>query len=309
MRKHIQLIFQKDLQNISIKKRLNGVKIAIDPGHFGGQLSELEERFVKIPAAQTNNNQAIYFSEGDLTYLTAVYLKTLLETEGAIVFISRPQIGKGALEEDFFQWQQKHRDFPTENPSKIFRTHYNTEDLKKRAENINQFRPDITLIIHYNAHLNKSEKAEGLLLTQSNYNLAFIPGAFGPDELKKTEDRYEFLRLLLTDCIAESLELSQYITQEFVRHLGVPLITSKDEASYIENACLLQAPGVYCRNLALTRLIRSPLCYGETLVQNNQQEAYVLSENNPSARTNRLQQVARAYFEGIKNYFSAHPLK
>jgi len=292
----------------SLRKGLKGARIAIDPGHFGGAFAELEERFVKIPASKTKNSQEIYFAEGDLAYLTAIELKSLLEAQGAIVFISRTGIGKGAIEEDFFVWKEKHPDLQAESLSKTFRTYYNREDLRKRAEKINAFSPDITLIIHYNAHLNDHEKEADRPFTRSNYNLAFIPGAFCQGELTRKEDRYEFLRLLLTDTIEESQKLSRYIVQEFVRHLDVPLITRSDTASYIEKACLLQEPGVYCRNLALTRLIRSPVCYGETLIQNNEDEAYRLASGDAFIMgiscSSRIQQVAQAYFEGIKQYFN-----
>lgn len=291
-----------------VRKGLKEARIAIDPGHFGGAFAELEERFVKIPALKTKNNQEIYFAEGDLAYLTAVELKSLLEAEGAIVFISRTGIGKGAIEEDFFAWKGKHPDLQSESQSKIFRTYYNTEDLRKRAAKINDFSPDITLVIHYNAHLSDAEEEAGALFTQSNYNLAFIPGAFGSGELKRKEDRYEFLRLLLTNTVEESLELSRGIVQEFVRHLGVPLITLSDRASYIEKACLFQEPGIYCRNLALTRLIHSPVCYGETLVQNNEEEVYRLASHDDfimeTACSSRIREVAQAYCEGVKQYFN-----
>lgn len=294
-------------QERSMRKRLKGARIAIDPGHFGGVYAELEDRFVMIPASKTKNSQEIYFAEGDLTYLTAVELKRLLEAEGAAVFISRVDIGKGAIEEDFFSWKEKYSEVEAENLAKIFRT-YNAEDLKKRAEKINDFAPDITLIIHYNGH-HEGESEANALFTQSSYNLAFIPGAFGPGELKRKEDRYEFLRLLVTDALEESLELSKSIVQEFVSYLDVPLIAQSDNVSYIEKACLFQAPGVYCRNLALTRLIHSPVCYGETLIQNNEMEAYRLALRDifikETVCSSRIQQVAQAYFEGIKQYF--HP--
>lgn len=292
-----------------LHKGLKGARIAIDPGHFGGAFAELEERFIKIPPSKSKNGQEIYFAEGDLTYLTAVELKRLLEAEKAVVFITREGVGKGAIKEEFSVWRKKHPHLQTESLSKLFRMYYNIEDLRTRAQKINDFSPDITLIIHYNMHLDDTGQEGNELLTLSNYNLAFIPGAFAHGELKSKEDRYEFLRLLLGDTAEKSLELSQCIVEEFVRYLNVPLISQRDKVSYIEKACLFQAPGVYSRNLALTRLIHSPLCYGETLIQNNQDEAYKLAFFDgcelESPCSHRIQQVAQAYFEGIKKYFHA----
>jgi N-acetylmuramoyl-L-alanine amidase len=288
---------------------LKGIKVAIDPGHFGGAFAELEERYVAIPAEVTKNNQPIRFFEGDLTYLTALELQRLLKDEGAVVLLTRSGIGQGAIKEDFSKWRETHSDLnqSTSPLSKIFRTHYNREDLKERAKIINEFSPDITIVIHYNAHLTEEEEKQKSLVTKCNYNLAFIPGAFGSGELKTIGDRYEFLRLIVTDQIHESFKLSECITRQFVKQLGIPLIAADEKTSYTEASCLMQAPGIYCRNLALTRLVHSPVCYGETLVQNNQDEIYRLSEHNTSVENipcpQRVKEVAQAYFEGIKEYY------
>lgn len=287
---------------------LENVRVAIDPGHFGGDLAEIEGWNVKIPAEKTNENQPISFNEGTLTYLTAIALKSLLEAEGAIVFITRPGIGQGAIKEPFSEWIEKHPLLlkSGDSLSKIFRKYYNQEDLAARAKDINSFAPDITIIIHYNSHLTDLEKKQKALLTQSNFNLVFIPGAFCANELNRIEDRYEFLRLIVTDDIEQSLKLSQQIICEFVDKLNVPMISDDEKTSYIDKTCFIQ-PGIYSRNLVLTRLVHSPLCYGEALVQNNENEIYRLWQNDiliagqPCPK--RAYEVAQAYFTGIKNYF------
>jgi N-acetylmuramoyl-L-alanine amidase len=293
------------------RNSLEKVKIAIDPGHFGGAFAELEERFVNIPAEKTKENQPLSFNEGTLTYLTALVLKSLLEAEGAVVFVTRPGIAQGAIKESFFEWLATHPLLwkKDESLAKLFRDHYNKEDLKARAQEINAFAPDLTIIIHYNAHLTDLEKDTRSLLTATNYNLVFIPGAFCANELSRIEDRYEFLRLIVTDDMEQSLKLSRQIARQFADQLNVPLISHNEKASYIEKVCLIQEPGIYSRNLALTRLVHSPLCYGETLVQNNENEVYRLSTNDTQVEgqpcPKRVREVAQAYFEGIKNYFNA----
>jgi N-acetylmuramoyl-L-alanine amidase len=285
------------------KQGLKGVKVAIDPGHFGGAFAELEERFIHVP------EESIRFCEGDLTYLTALELKRLLEEEGAIVFMTREGFGQGALQVDFFNWLEMRPDLQGTLPlSKVFRSYYNNLDLIERAEKINAFSPDITVIIHYNAHSTALEKLQNSYLTETNFNLAFIPGAFCKGELKSLDARYEFIRLLVTDQIEESLILSEFITAQFVKQLGVPLIAEWEKTSYTDSVCLMQKPGIYCRNLALTRRVHSPLCYGETLIQNNQDEVYRLWEKDAFVLdvpcSQRVKEVACAYFEGIKEYFS-----
>lgn len=96
-------------------------------------------------------------------------MKRLLEAEGAIVFISWTGFGKGAIEEDFFMWKEKHPDLQAESLSKLFRVYYNKEDLRKRAKKINDFSPDITLIIHYNPHLNGTQKEANPFFTRFGF--------------------------------------------------------------------------------------------------------------------------------------------
>lgn len=86
--------------------------------------------------------------------------------------------------------------------------------------------------------------------------------------------------------------------------LNVPLMTS---SLYQANNTILIADGIYCRNLALTRRVHGPLCYGETLIQNNPEEAKRLAQENFSSNgimiSSRIAEVARAYFRGICEYF------
>lgn len=286
----------------------NDLRVAIDPGHFGGAYAELEERYVTIPSTQTRNHQPIHFHEGDLTYFTALELARLLRKDGVIVYITRPGIGQGAIKEDFFSWVATHDISPTHaSLSQIFRCEYNVEDLKERAKCINAFHPDLTIVIHYNAHVTDEEKQKKTRVSQSNYNLAFVPGAFCIGELCQERDRYEFLRLLLSDDVEESIKLSESITQQFTKYLRVPSISMDEKTSYTDRACLIQRPGIYSRNLVLTRFVHGPICYGETLIQNHEQEIYNLSDWSDSvdgmACPRRIKEVANAYFRGIQEYF------
>ena len=298
------------IQRRRLKRSLQDAKIAIDPGHFGGSYAELEERYIHIPAEQTKNHQVIRFDEGTLTYLTALYLKSLLEKEGATVYVTRSAPGTGAIEKSFSAWLNDHPAlFNNKEPlSRLFRTYYNKEDLRARARLINEFSPDITVIIHYNAHQSCQEKARGLLVTKSNFNLTFIPGAFCANELATIEDRYEFVRLIVTDDVEQSRKLSRIVLRQCVTRLSVPILQRTKKTGYTSDVCLFQEPGIYSRNLVLTRLVHSPLCYGETLVQNNECEVYKLGTNDSMIEgyscPKRIKEVARAYFHGIKNFFS-----
>lgn len=289
------------------KKDLVGVRIAIDPGHLGGLYARLEERYVAIPPS-LERAHAVQFDEGTLSYLTALYLKILLEKKGAIVLLTRNKIGQSVYSESFFDWLKKNPEFWSGEVSlsHLFRKYYNPLDLHARAKKINAFKPDLTIVVHYNSHYVKEAQSSNHTVTSTNYNLVFIPGSFFRSELSDVENRFEFLRLLLTDDLYHSLSLSRSILKQFIKKLEIPVVTKNDGAHYLDRVCLQLDEGVYARNLALTRLVHGPICYGETLIQNNIDECLNLSRTDFFIHgrpcSSRIKQVAEAYFEGIKEY-------
>ncbi len=305
----LRLAPKKERRVLEQKKRGNlvGVKVALDPGHFGGPYSRLEQRFIDIPPS-LDRAEHIQFDEGTINLLTALYLKVLLEKEGAIVMITRDQIGKGVYKEDFFDWLKNCPSLWAKEGSlmTLFRKYYYPLDLCARAEKINAFDPELTLILHYNAHHIEEVYSSNNCVASHNYNMVFIPGAFCRNELAMQESRFEFLRLLVSEDLENSLKLSSSILQELSHSLKVPTVSPSDGARYLNNVCLKVGEGIYSRNLALTRLIHSPVCYGETLVQNNIDECQNLNRTDfiigGQKCSSRVKQVAEAYFEGIKRY-------
>lgn len=289
------------------RKNLVGVKVAIDPGHMGGPYARLEERYIDIPPS-LERKSSIQFDEGTLSFLTALYLKVLLEKEGAIVMITRDKIGQGVYEEDFFDWLKKNPSLWSGEVSlnKLFGKFYNPLDLRARAKKINAFSPDLSIVIHYNSHHVEEEYSSNSCVSSKNYNLVFIPGAFCRNELSQPEARYEFIRLLVSEDLPNSQKLSGAILASFGKYLDVPIVSRADGAHYLYKIALEVEKGVFARNLALTRLIHGPVCYGETLVQNNIDECLNLSKTDfvigGIPCSSRVKLVAEAYFEGIKEY-------
>ncbi|WP_420421030.1 N-acetylmuramoyl-L-alanine amidase family protein [Simkania sp.] len=287
------------------KHPLSKAKIAIDPGHFGGQFARLEERYVSIES----EGKTLEFDEGTLAFLTALHLKKKLEAKGATVLMTRKAIGEGAYPQPFFEWLKEHPELWEKGVplSTIFLRHYNRLDLRARAELINNFQPDLTLLIHYNAIDSELPDPRRTKPTKRNFNLVFIPGAFCKGELANAEDRYHFLRLICTQDLELSHQMAQDLVERFTTYLDVPpLKSAKKELCGFGNS-LVSADGVFCRNLCLTRLIESPLCYGETLIQNNLDEALELSQSQTTIDgipcPQRVIDVAEAYYKTILLYY------
>jgi len=313
----------KDIeQKKEIKSKLKGYKIAIDPGHIASSFAEgdLEKKYLKLKVEDITDS--IEIAEGILTYATAILLKQKLEKEGAEVFITRKN-GTSAFGKTFEQWKKddykktidslfkigKLKSFQKEyflgakvKDRDIFRVIFKDLDLAKRAELINAYKPDLTIIIHYNVD---ETNLEWKKTTDKNFNMAFIGGAFMKNDLSSPEKRFEFLRMLISNDIEESLQLSSATVRNFEHILQVKT-ASMNDATYLQEGCLSTSEkGVYCRNLQLTRYIHGPLVYGETLYQDNKNECKLLNKETDKTKNERIKQVAESYYKGIIEYISS----
>lgn len=310
----------------SLANGLKGMRIAIDPGHVASNMEEavMEKKFLKIKKESSPAlKQDVSLFESQLTLATALLLKQQLEAQGAIVFLTRNTLGETAFGKTFKQWlkddfkrtvdsvfaqnelDKKDYVFLTTKASgkDIFRKFFSNLDNKERARKINAFNPDITIIIHFNVdETNTGWKKP----SNKNFNMVFVPGAFNAKELDRPADRVDFLRLLTHNNIEASILLSSILIKNFEKYLNIPSAQLSD-ADYLKKYCKPTAyQGVFCRNLALTRLVNSPIAYGETLYQDNIIELEKLANCeftiNEIPYSNRIKQVTDAYFNGILEY-------
>lgn len=312
---------------------LRGLKVALDPGHMAGNMSiaELEGKYVKIPPSRHNQYERIEFFEAQLNLATAHLIRKELEAKGAEVFMTRTEAGVSSMDIDYWTWKEEKWDstlqaslldgditedqasyYKNKAPEdKIFNHFFVRKDLQNRAKSINAFGPDLTLIIHYNVDapnwLNRNKLGE-FTPTEENYAMAFVPGAFMEGELIKAEDRVDFLRLLLN---AQDLEASVRLSELFLKHslalTQVPLVNESQGLSYLSKASILTAsPGVYARNLSLSRMIKGPLVYGESLCQDNAEESIRLNKKNLQVEgiwvSDRVQAIAQAYINAVIDF-------
>jgi N-acetylmuramoyl-L-alanine amidase len=310
---------------------LNGLRIALDPGHFASDSasSRVEDKYLDFKIAGSGADSIrINFFESKLTWQTAIILAQQLRSAGAEVMFTR-EYGLTAFGKTYEQWKKD--DYPhaldsmlkvrpndanlkklkntrlSQDDRLIFRFVFRDVELRKRANLINAFRPDLTVILHYNVDETNTDWKR---TTERNYNMAFTAGSFQAGELSDSEKRFDFLRLLLTDELTESITFSGAVTRRFESELRVPLATPRD-ATYLQNSCLQTGqPGVFCRNLSLCRLVQGTMVYGETLYQDNVKECTQLmkaaqtASPGPDARTFK---VAMAYYNGILDWAQAQP--
>lgn len=324
--------FQKDtIRSKEQLHSLNGMKIAIDPGHIGGayHMGETESRCMTLVIPQPlirgeDSVKQIQMVEGNFSFFTALILKHKLDSMGAQVMLTRSDTGVSSLGITFFEWKKKikHKDYVDSleknnlisdkglnllkkhlDDKQLFAQVFASVDMANRAKKINAFQPDLTVVIHYNVN----EKNAGWNhTTDKDYVMTFVPGCVTSEDMNKLAGRLNFLRLLLSNDIENSVKLSSAVVKKLSTKLNVP-IAQKDDATYLGQACLTTPEkGVYARDLALTRLIKGPLVYGEPLYQDNNTECFLLTAQDDTVNgfsvSKRIELVAEAYFEGIVEY-------
>jgi N-acetylmuramoyl-L-alanine amidase len=302
----------KDTLPNNNSKGLKGKRIFIDPGHMSNNIEDakIEGKCLSFKAdSSIGLNEDIEIIEGNLTLATALLLKEKLVLEGAEVELTRNTSGFSSFNQSFKQWLQSDssgywgKTITEAEKKKIF-TNYNNRDLVNRCKIINEYNPDVTIIIHFNVN---EKNLKWIKPSNKNFNMIFIGGGLNGGDLNIRKNRIEFLRMLITDDIEKSLIIAEYTIKEFEKKLNVPTATPNDADYLIDKSITTPVKGVYARNLALTRIIHSPLIYGETLYQDDLNECKRLNKKDINVGgvmvPSRLEDVANAYFDGIKKYF------
>ena len=309
---------------------LTGLRVALDPGHLGNslELAELEGKYVKV--RPTDSRPGMAFWEGDLNLATAHIIRKELEKLGATVMMTRDRPGQSAMGPLYEDWRKNSflldvdkevkagrlssskaqfwRKDATEND--IYRRFFNILDLRARAAKINEFQPHLSLIIHYNVDKENWDRRdrEGFFEPGfANYSMAFVPGRLGSRNLKTVKGRVNFLRLLVGPYIQESVRLSSIYLKANTHFTHVPIVDKQEEPDYLIERCTpTPEQGVYGRDLALTRMVNSPLCYGESLCQDNWRELMWLDKRNMVVAgittSSRVRLVADAYVQAVKEF-------
>ena len=310
-------------------KPLTGLKVAIDPGHtaYSFESAQIEGKFVSI--TEGKNTCEIYESQN--TWLVAMTLKSLLENQGAEVLNTRPTIKSDSKGKSFPYWLTHRAKIEIDslysnnlidslryqylneclkdtssrkNKKSLFKYAYNIIDIENRAQIINNFEPHVTIIIHFNVDVNNTGWTKP---TAQNYNMVFTPGAFMTRELKGLEDVTYFKDLLFSARIRKSHILGALTLKHLNASLQVAPLIDDQQIEYLSLYSLKSSYyGVYSRNLSLTRKIKSPLCYGESVYQDHWDSCSSLAKQDINFEGYLINQtiykIASGYFRGIKEY-------
>lgn len=309
------------------EKPLCGKQVIIDPGHMAGnmKMARIEQKYLHFTRENyaTLKQDSVDIAEGILTWQTASILKKMLEEKGASVVLTRGDnlSSFGVSYDDWFAKRRvpvldsllqkqkinapRHKQLMKMNKGRFFIEFFKDFELLQRARVINSTSADLVIIIHYNVN---EKNNPWIKPSDKDYCMAFVPGCLISDNLESTAGKANFLRLLLTEHLDNSEKVSGLLVAQLKKELDVP-IAKPNDASYLEEHCISTGTaGVYCRNLALCRLVQKPLMYGECLYQDCETECYELIKNTEKkygiTTNKRVINAAQAYFNTVIEYYS-----
>lgn len=273
-KKSFRTISELQLLNSTLDRPLQGMRIALDPGHIGGQWANMEER------VGTWGNK-VTIREGDKNLQVARHLKARLEAAGAQIYMThdKSEPVTSTRPKDFideareYVLAEHHIDgVPSKSQlSKLQRLidwraelyFYRRAEIAQRAENIRtQFPADLNICNHFNA----TELSGSGAMTKDNRHAFFINGCYGADEVAKSETRFYMFSKILEQSLDIELVVGDAITQKMLKIAKLPpVLYGKEKYQCRVN----NNPYLYARNLAANRQYPGPCLILEPFYMNN----------------------------------------
>lgn len=306
-RKAIELPQDNNLE----QKPLTSLKVAIDPGHIGGQWAKMEERWYQI------NNTGTEIKEGELTLATAKLLKNGLEKLGAKVSLVRKRHDPvTALRPKYFEdLARKLLKSRGKNPEGLALRReseilfYRKHEIRRRAQIINKkIKPDITLCLHFNAEAWGNPKNPQLV--EKNHLHLLVNGAYSASEFRLEDNRFHLFKRLLQRTHNEEMPINVQVANAMAQETNLPPYVYTTP-----NAKLVDPKNryIYARNLLANRIYHCPVIFLEPYVMNNKLFYSRVAEGNYPGKRNLdgkyRKSLIREYADGVINGLKSYYLK
>ena len=320
---------------------LKGVRIALDPGHIGGDWAQLEARYFKL-----GDDPPV--EEAKLNMITCDLLAERLRADGADVVwakhgyepvtserpdtLHREDIAALANHDGTHEsedapprlfglslprFPQDHHELSTtewridNEAAKLF---YRTAEIRARGEVVNKFHPDLTICVHYNAD-DWGDDPNHPTLTGHSRLIIFINGAYERKEEMPYDDcKYDLLRKLLDRTAVQEERGCALVGQAMLDTLKYPPevynhIPSDKDSPFVHH--VTDVPSVYARDLLANRIYHGPVIYCEGPYMNARDAYYrIIAGDYIGMRTIQGQSVpsiyrdyASAVEQGVLKYF------
>lgn len=285
-----------------VARPLDGVKVAIDPGHIGGAWARMEQRWYQSPGSTTA------VMEGEMTLMTARLLQPALEALGATVFLVRD----GAEPVTATRPDDYAALATTPQQAELF--FYRKAEIRARADRVNrQIRPDLLVCLHFNAE--PWGEPDTVTFTEINHLHLIVNGHYDATELALDDVRHEMLERVFQRSEREELRLADAVSRSLAAATGLPPYDyGAGHMAGNAHRPLPENPYVWARNLMANRLYQCPVVFTEPYVMNNREvhdrvaagdyegERLVAGKRRPSL----YREYADAVAAGLKAHFLAH---
>jgi len=262
-----------------LDKPLAGLRVAIDPGHIGGQWAQMEERSTRYKGSAP-------VQEGDLNLITARILKQELIDLGASVYVVRdstepvtPYRPDDMLPEarDLLVARSSHatnlKAIPPDKLNLLFSTRlkslaeflfYRCSEIHERGNRIrNNFVPDITVTLYIDATPSSGRGR----LTSANANIFFVGGSYTKTEMADPEMQRRAVYKLLEGGSEIEAEVAGDIASVFTQKTGLGPVQYGNSST--TRSVIPDNAYVVARNLAANREYDGPVVCTEPYFMNN----------------------------------------
>lgn len=249
---------------------LEGLHIALDPGHIGGTYADIEDREYQW--------EDTTIQEGTMTLATAKILAPMLEKIGASVTLVRTKLAPVTTKsaDDFT------------NPVLFYRT----SEIRARAKLVNEtIKPDLVVCLHFNGSASRTPES------RQHFHI-ILNGTYAAEELAHEDERFQMLQRLLSGTITEEIPLAREVAGACNDILKLPPYKYRSSSPYSQN--LANHPNLWARNLLANRLYQCPVIFMEPYVMNSAPFIARFKEDPKSI----YREYARAVAEGLTRYYS-----
>lgn len=298
-----------DLPPASPERPLDGLHIAIDPGHIGGEWAKMEERWFVFEGGKP-------VTEGDMTLFVARLVQPKLEALGARVSLvrDRPEPVTPLRPDGLLTTAARNAadDSSPEAMQKLAqRLFYRTAEIHARAQVVNeQLKPDLVLCLHFNAESWGDPNAP-TLIPRTHLHL-LLNGGYTADELSLADQRFAMMHKILQGIHEEEALVGATVAETFAEISKLPpyLYNTRNFSVRPVN----DHPFLWARNLLANRLYDCPVIFMEPYVMNStldhariQAGDYDgLMEIEGEMRPSIFREYADALVEGLRRHYTLH---
>ncbi len=315
-------------------KPLKGIRIALDPGHIGGDWAQLEARYFKL-----DDDPPVL--EAKLNLITCERLAERLEADGAEIIWSKhdyepvthlrpddlhreaiaalaghPVSSSSYTPSFLFGLPQSHG--PARHPTQASAESrvdneaallfYRVAEIRARGDVVNRQHPDLTICVHYNA--DDWGDPNHPTLTGRSRLVIFTNGDYEASELAYDDYKYDLLRKLLDRTAVQEERGCALVGQSMLDTFKYP--PENYPVSYSAHH-VTDVPSVYARDLLANRIYHGPVIYCEGPYMNAPDAYYrIIAGDYLGMRTIHGESYASIYRDyaasverGILKYFGA----